>query len=1117
MQAASTMLDVANPAPFEMMITTLMSTVNEERDHAEAVYNECKKHPTQCATQLTQVLRKSSNVSSRAMCAVLLRKMLTKDAHEETGDTVWPILPEATQAGIKAELLACLQEETDRGILKKVCDTVGEIATNIFESGGWAELMPFMFQSVQSSNDLHRESALLIFGQLAPVLAPVLQSHLATLHQVLGVSMQSTVIFDVRIAALKATINFILNLEADKQCDQFQTLLPLMLETLAAALNTGQELQAQEALEALIELADNHPRFLRKQLESVLNAMILVAEADSLDDATRNYAVEFLLTLAEAREKAPGMLRKCPHFVQRLFQCLLGFLLDLEDTPEWHTQEDDEDNNDESGRYDVGQEGLDRLAMAMGGKTVLPLASQMLPVFLADKDWTKRHAALIALSQIAEGCAKLMIKQKELAVVAEMCLGYIMDPNARVRWAAIHAIGQTCTDLGPDLQKEQHHRILPALLQVMDDHANPRIQAHASAAVVNFSENCSTEVMRPYMDALITKLMLLLQSGRKLVMEGALTALASVADCAQQEFVKYYDAVMPFLKNILVSATDKTHRMLRAKAMECISLVGMAVGVDRFRADAREVMDVLVTLQGTEMDSDDPTISYMLQAWARFCKCLGSEFLPYLPVVMPPLLKSASLKTDVCIKDLDEEDENGEDEDWETIEVGDKRISIRTSVLEEKATACYMLYCYAEELKEGFYPYVEEVTNLMVPLLRFYVHEDVRKAAVTAIPELLNDAKLAVEKGLAKPGHDMNWVKAMMDYILKELPDAIDKEPETELVGSMLQALHEVTDCAAELMDLNPQLKVQQMQQITECLKGVMKKSAERQQERQERTKTEDFDEEELEALEEENEQEEEVLDQLSECLSSFLKKFKSGFLPVIDELWPLIMPMLEDPKRSSQEKRIAICIFDDIVEHAGEGGAALRYIEPLMPYVLRAAADAHADVRQAAVYGLGVCAQFGTAAVQQAVPSMVQVLTSVIQQPDSRDEDHEDVTDNAISALGKVCEFQRGAGLDTAATLGGWLDYLPVKGDKEEGCIVHEQLVRLVEAQDAALLGAQNERLPKVATVFAQVMNTDLATAEVTARMKAVLLSLQPMWGQLFVGMSPTEQQAFQQLMTTP
>lgn len=41
--------------------------------------------------------------------------------------------------------------------------------------------------------------------------------------------------------------------------------------------------------------------------------------------------------------------------------------------------------------------------------------------------------------------------------------------------------------------------------------------------------------------------------------------------------------------------------------------------------------------------------------------------------------------------------------------MGDRKISIRTSVLEEKATACNMLCCYADELKDGFYPYVEQV------------------------------------------------------------------------------------------------------------------------------------------------------------------------------------------------------------------------------------------------------------------------------------------------------------------------------------------------------------------------------------------------------------------------
>ena len=46
----------------------------------------------------------------------------------------------------------------------------------------------------------------------------------------------------------------------------------------------------------------------------------------------------------------------------------------------------------------------------------------------------------------------------------------------------------------------------------------------------------------------------------------------------------------------------------------------------------------------------------------------------------------------------------------ETYIIGDRKISLRTSVLEEKATACSMICCYADELKEGFYPYVEQVS-----------------------------------------------------------------------------------------------------------------------------------------------------------------------------------------------------------------------------------------------------------------------------------------------------------------------------------------------------------------------------------------------------------------------
>ena len=57
-------------------------------------------------------------------------------------------------------------------------------------------------------------------------------------------------------------------------------------------------------------------------------------------------------------------------------------------------------------------------------------------------------------------------------------------------------MGQLCTDLGPDMQEAEHARLLPGLMSVMDDFTQPRVQAHAAAAVVNFSENCE-QVLPP--------------------------------------------------------------------------------------------------------------------------------------------------------------------------------------------------------------------------------------------------------------------------------------------------------------------------------------------------------------------------------------------------------------------------------------------------------------------------------------------------------------------------------------------------------------------------------------------------------------------------------------------
>lgn len=191
--------------------------------------------------------------------------------------------------------------------------------------------------------------------------------------------------------------------------DRFQDLLPAMMHTLTQALNSGQEATAQEALELLIELAGTEPRFLRRQLVEVVGSMLQIAEAESLEEATRHLAVEFVITLAEARERAPGMMRKLPQFISRLFAILMKMLLHIEDDPVWHSAESEDEDAGETSNYSVGQECLDRLSISLGGNTVVPVASEQLPAYLAAPEWQKHHAALIAIAQIAEGCSKVMV------------------------------------------------------------------------------------------------------------------------------------------------------------------------------------------------------------------------------------------------------------------------------------------------------------------------------------------------------------------------------------------------------------------------------------------------------------------------------------------------------------------------------------------------------------------------------------------------------------------------------------------------------------------------------------------------------------------------------------
>lgn len=144
-----------------------------------------------------------------------------------------------------------------------------------------------------------------------------------------------------------------------------------------------------------------------------------------------------------------------------------------------------------------------------------------------------------------------------------------------MRYAACNAVGQMATDFAPGFQKKFHEKVIAALLQTMEDQGNQRVQAHAAAALINFTEDCPKSLLIPYLDSLVKhlhsimvlKLQELIQKGTKLVLEQVVTSIASVADTAEEKFVPYYDLFMPSLKHIVENAVQKELRLLRGKLL----------------------------------------------------------------------------------------------------------------------------------------------------------------------------------------------------------------------------------------------------------------------------------------------------------------------------------------------------------------------------------------------------------------------------------------------------------------------------------------------------------------------------------------------------------------------
>jgi hypothetical protein len=691
-----------------------------------------------------------------------------------TSQTLLEVSGPQVLAQVQQQLLQALSTEQNLRVRNKVADATSQLATFLVShKAQWNELYQLLCEFVSSQNHVFRSSAFNVLIGCPSLLFKQDQNQVKAMF-VAGLQDQD---IDVRLTALKSTVNYI-SIAKSTIRTGLQDLIPLILNVIPPIMaDSAKELDAVDGLTHIIDLAAIYPKMFKQVLPHCVEYMVHQMKNTALEDGTRQTCLELLMTLTEG---APGLMRKHESFASSVIPVLLDWMSELEDDPSWYQGESIEDV-DESTNETVGEQAMDRLAIYLTGKIVLPIAFQLIPTMLSSPEWNRRHAALRCISAIGEGCLKIM--RAELGKVVQLVLPHMRDPHPRVRHAACNSIGQMCTDFSPRIQEQYHEMILSHLIPIMDDLQHIRVANYAAAALVNFSENCSKDVIAPYVETIIGKLLILMNSGKIFVQEQCITTLATVADSAGGSFAKFYPQVMPVLLHILGLENQKELRSLKGKTLECSSLIVMAVGKEVFANDAAPFVGVLKQIQDSITDPDDPQASYLLSAWARVGKVMGTEFAPYLDIVLPPLLKTAESAPKMFVFDAEDAsaEQYTEEEGWELMAAGDKSLAIKTSVLEDKCTAVEMLLCYAQEMGPIFHPYVETVVKIITPLLKFYLNDGVRYAAASVIPVLM--------QCWIKAEYPQDKIVALWQTVCSSLLEACKEEEDIAVVCSFYTAL----------------------------------------------------------------------------------------------------------------------------------------------------------------------------------------------------------------------------------------------------------------------------------------------------------------------------------------
>uniref|UniRef100_A0A383W429 Importin N-terminal domain-containing protein n=1 Tax=Tetradesmus obliquus TaxID=3088 RepID=A0A383W429_TETOB len=1060
-------------ADFEAILTALLSTDNQVRKQAEEAVQNVASRPEVVAETLQHV-QHAANPEVRQLAAVLLRKWVPRH---------WAKLPAEVKSGAQQVLLERIAHEPVHSVRRALADVVAATARLTVPEGQWPGLMDFLHQCSRADSADHREVGLLLFAALFETIGDHLQPHVPAILQALaaGAGHPSAAVQAAALSAVEPLLPFI----TDAHVPAFHSLLGALLPCAHAALAAGNEELLVQLCQVLVEVAECPAPLLQPCLQQVLEMCMTVATNKQFESDTRERALHLLHWMAKYK---PKQLTRLKPLMRAIVDALCEMLCEPKPA--------DYDDAQELPPQKAAAQALDVLAIAVASQHVFPAVWQFAQAAAASPDPNRRHAAMLGLAVMAEGCAEPL--RKRLQTALPLVLSLLSDGSSEVRGAAAFALGQFSEYLVPDVM--QHYKdVMPAVFRLLRD-PDQEVQERACYALDAFCESLDAAEILPYMPQLISELLQVLQMGRPGVQEMALSAVSSIAAAAEQAFQPYTAQMLPVLQHFM-QHPGKEHLLCRCRAIEAAGIIVSSLGAKDPVIGPHIAPMMEAVLAGYAAADSSELREYSHTMFGNVARALGEDFAPYLGHVVGLAYAScrqedgAELVGDVS-SESDGDEDLGSDESSDD-EGGGRNFNVRTGVMDEKASATAALGWYAEACPRAFMPYAEECLQVLTTMSEYW-HEEARAAAFDSLQKLALAAHSAFPPAGGEPVVLSQQTQVLSEQVLPLLISCVEEDCSKPAVAAAAAALAQLLKQLGRGA-VGPTF----LEGASNMAQLVLQNKAVCQE-------VEDDDEDDAVDDEDVAAEDEELLGAAADLLPALAASmgpdaYAAVFLSLHAE--PLLARLR--PQQPAALRAIAAGAAAEVAESLGPRIAAV--VEPLMTLMLRELQTEDDINRQNAAFCAGLLVEASPEKAAQQVMPLLAALHNMF-----RPEEAAGARDNAVGAVGRILSSSPPGALPLGQVLPVLLGALPLKEDLSETTPAVAALCKLLLSDQ---LSEIQQFVPQIVQVFGQVAVQIAAPTEAKVGVAQTLMNMQAKYhGQMapLLAQLPQEQQAALQMLVS-